>query len=468
MIFERFYHAGLAHASYLVGCPGAGEAVVIDPNRDVARYLEAAAQHGLRITAIAETHIHSDYVSGARELSAATGATMYLSNEGSSEWKYGFEHDPHVKLVQDGDTLQIGNVRLDVCKTEGHTPEHIAFIMTDESLSPEPLGAFTGDFIFVGDVGRPDLLEQAAGLVGTQEPGARALYSSIQSWARFPDHLLIWPSHGAGSACGKSLGGVPVSSLGYERLTNWGFKVESEDEFVKEVLSGQPEPPAYFAEMKRLNKVGAPILGQLPTPAHRQDIDLLTPDPNRVVVDFRTAPEFAEGHVPGSLFIPLARQFVTWVGSLLPYERDILLVAANAADAERAAREMAMIGLDRVVGWFGPAELSAYAASGGALEKTQLGTAAQVNEKGVVLDVRNASEWDRSHLEGARHIPLGSLARRAAELPADTRLLIHCAGGTRAVIAASVLQQAGFSDVLPLRATYAEIAEVHEPRAAAN
>ncbi|MCH7944476.1 MAG: MBL fold metallo-hydrolase, partial [Armatimonadetes bacterium] len=266
MILKRFYDEKLAHASYLVGCVATGEAIVIDPGRNVDPYIEAANKEGVRITAVTETHIHADLLSGLRELSARTGAQMYLSDEGTEEWKYAFADDPKATLVKDGDSVRIGNVRLDVLASPGHTPEHISFILTDEAAADQPLGAFTGDFVFVGDVGRPDLLERAANIKGTMEPGARQLFDSIQKFRSFDDGLIIWPAHGAGSACGKSLGGVPVSSLGYEKLSNWALKIDDEQEFVDEVLSGQPELPKYFAMMKKLNKEGPAILGGFKMP----------------------------------------------------------------------------------------------------------------------------------------------------------------------------------------------------------
>lgn len=255
MILKRMYDEKLAQASYLVGCAGSGEAVAIDPSRDPEPYLQAAAAEGMRISAVTETHIHADFLSGSRELAKLAGATLYLSDEGTPDWKYGFADEPNVKLVREGDSLRVGAVRLDVLHTPGHT------LLVDEPASPEPMGIFSGDFLFVGDVGRPDLLETAAGVAGSREPAARALFRSLRRLEGLPDHLQVWPGHGAGSACGKSLGGVPQSTLGYERLANPALALHDEEAFVRFILEGQPEPPRYFARMKRKNREGPAPLG---------------------------------------------------------------------------------------------------------------------------------------------------------------------------------------------------------------
>src|SRR5690606_13169215 len=261
MLLKRFYDNKLAQASYLVGCAATGEALVVDPNRNAEEYVAAAAGEGLRITHVTETHIHADYVSGSRELAARTGARMYLSAEGGPDWQYEFAAADGATLLRDHDTFMVGNIRIEVLHTPGHTPEHLSFLVTDTAATEAPMGVFTGDFVFVGDVGRPDLLERAAKVANTMEAGARQLYASIQRFKELPNHLQIWPGHGAGSACGKSLGAVPQTTLGYERVVNWGLTSPSEAEFVREVLEGQPDPPRYFAEMKRINREGPRVLG---------------------------------------------------------------------------------------------------------------------------------------------------------------------------------------------------------------
>src|SRR5215831_5478959 len=231
MILKRFYEDRIAQASFLLG--SAGEAVIIDPNRDVKRYLDAARAEGLRITAVTETHIHADFVSGARELARCTGATLCVSAEGGADWQYAFAGEPGVQRLHHRDSIRAGKVCLDVLHTPGHTPEHLTFLLTDQATSSEPVGAFTGDFIFAGDVGRPDLLERAAGVAGAMETGARQLFASLKAFTTQPDRLMLWPGHGAGSACGKKRGGMPVTTLGYEKLANWAFQVEDQRAFVE-------------------------------------------------------------------------------------------------------------------------------------------------------------------------------------------------------------------------------------------
>ena len=267
MLLKRFYDDGLAQASYLIGCAATGEAIVIDANRDIAQYTDVATAEKLRITHISETHIHADYVSGSRELARATGAQLYLSAEGGKDWQYRFAEDDKAILVRNGDVIKVGNIRLEVWHTPGHTPEHLSFLVTDTAGATDPMGIVTGDFVFVGDVGRPDLLEKAAKVANTMEAGAKDLFRSLERFRTLPDYLQVWPGHGAGSACGKALGAVPTSTVGYERRFNWGVATTDETEFVTMVLAGQPEPPLYFAEMKRINRDGPRVLGGFPTPA---------------------------------------------------------------------------------------------------------------------------------------------------------------------------------------------------------
>ncbi|HEY9516883.1 MAG TPA: MBL fold metallo-hydrolase, partial [Gemmatimonadaceae bacterium] len=244
MFLRRFYDESLAQASYMIGCTAEGAALVVDPNRDVEQYLVAAAAEGVRLTHVTETHIHADFVSGSLQLARESGARLLLSNEGDEAWKYAFAAREGAELLRDGASFEIGAVRVDVVHTPGHTPEHITFLVTDTAVGDQPMGALTGDFIFVGDVGRPDLLERAANIAGTMEAGARELFRSLRRFAAFPDYLQLWPGHGAGSACGRALGAMPQTTLGYEKLFNWAFAVEDEDEFVRLVLAGQPHPPA--------------------------------------------------------------------------------------------------------------------------------------------------------------------------------------------------------------------------------
>jgi hydroxyacylglutathione hydrolase len=461
MSVRRFYDSKLAQASYLIGAMDTGEAVVIDPNRSIEQYLRAAAEDGLRITHVTETHIHADFLSGARELALQTGARLLLSDEGGPDWSYAFARDAAAVLLKDGSSFAVGSVRVDVMHTPGHTPEHITFLITDTHTASEPMAAVTGDFIFVGDVGRPDLLERAAHYVGTMESAARTLFQSVQRFKALPDFLQIWPGHGAGSACGKALGAVPQTTLGYERRFNWGFRAADEQSFVDQVLAGQPDPPRYFAEMKRLNKVGPPLRSETAPPQHLPAARLRSLiAAGALVIDTRAAAEFAVGHAPGTVNIPLNKAFTTWAGWLVPYSADFYLIVDDTTlkSMTQARNDLAMIGLDAVAGYFSWPDVKASSPAVEtipAISVEQL--AAEVRDKAVhVVDVRSDAEWHAGHLAGAQHIPLGELRERAAEIPAERRIVVHCLGGTRSAIAASLLQALGYRHVSNFPGGYSE------------
>ena len=458
MFMKRFFEPKLAQASYLIGCPGARAAVVIDANRDIDQYIRAAEAEGVRITHVTETHIHADYVSGSRELAQRTGATLLLSDEGDAMWKYAFAAEAGATLVYNGDTFDVGAVRLEVLHTPGHTPEHIAFLVTDTAAATEPIALVSGDFIFVGDVGRPDLLEKAAKFEGTMEVGARTLWTSLQKAQDWPDWLQIWPGHGAGSSCGKGISAIPHSTLGYERRFNWAFQVKSEGEFVEAVLSGQRDPPKYFAEMKRVNKEGARVLQGFHRP-DLQQVDALADALSRgaLVVDTRSAGAYAAGHIPGTINIPLNGSFTTWAGWLVPYTQDFYLIVDDAVGTvvETAVRDLAMIGLDRIGGYFDAEVIDAWAAGERPLASTPQVTAkdlrASLSHGAVTLiDVRNDGEWLGGHIEGARHIPLGRLGDRVGEIPTDKPIVVQCAAGARSAIGASLLRSRGLDNVINL------------------
>ena len=455
MIVTRFFEPSIAQASYLIGCAAAGEAIVIDPNRDIAHYLAAAARDHVRITHVTETHIHADFLSGARELAQATGATLLLSDEGDADWKYAFAHE--ARLLHHGDRITIGNIHLDVLHTPGHTPEHLSFLITDGAAADRPLAAATGDFIFVGDVGRPDLLERAAHMAGTMEQGARTLWRSLRAFDSQEDWLQIWPGHGAGSACGKGISAIPYSTLGYERRFNWAFAVPTEEAFVIKVLEGQPEPPAYFAIMKALNKRG-PDLRRTSAPP-RLDATRLPAlvSAGAVVVDTRAAADFATAYLPGTLNLPLNGSFVTWAGWLLPYADDFYVIVDRDDDAAVAelVRQLALIGLDRVAGIFSADAVHQAAAQGvpvATVSQLSAGELAGRLAAGNVqlVDVRGAAEWHDGHIASATHIPLGYLSTRLAELAPDRPIVVQCRGGGRSAIAASLLRRLGRPDVLNL------------------
>ncbi len=456
MIFRRFYDAKLAQASYLVGCARSGEALVVDPNRGYEEYVEAARAENLRICCVTETHIHADFVSGSRELAAQTGARLMLSDAGGDDWRYAFAREAGAQLLVDGSTFRVGAVQIEAMHTPGHTPEHLSFLVTDTATGDRPMGAFTGDFIFVGDVGRPDLLERAVKVTGTMESSARQLFRSIQRFMALPDYLQIWPGHGAGSACGKSLSAVPQSTLGYERLFNWALTVENEDEFVAMVLGGQPEPPTYFATMKSINRLGPRMRGALQNPVRvgvERLVDALAA--GAVVVDTRPAANFAAAHLPGSLNIPLNRSFSTWAGWLVPFDRDIYLVADDRRQGiGDAVHDLAMIGLDRIVGYAGTHELERWAAGGtaGSIRHITVSDLAERLRAGdvAVVDVRAQTEYAEERVPGAVNIPVGQLAERIESVPRDRMVVLQCQSGGRSAIAASVLTAHGIDNVVDL------------------
>jgi hydroxyacylglutathione hydrolase len=453
MFLKRFYDEGLAQASYLIGCAATGEALVIDANRDIAQYLDAAAAEKLHITHVTETHIHADYVSGSRELVHATDAQLYLSAEGGTDWQYAFAKQDGATLLHDGDRFMVGNIRIEAMHTPGHTPEHLSFLVTDTAGADAPMGIVSGDFVFVGDVGRPDLLERAAKVAGTMEAGARQLFHSLERFRALPDWVQVWPGHGAGSACGKALGAVPTSTVGYEKRFNWGVGTTSEQEFVAAVLAGQPDPPRYFAQMKRINREGPPVLGGFPSPAREGRSALQRAlDAGATVIDTRPAAAYAVAHVPGTINIPMNKSFATWAGWLVDYDAEIHLIAADPAALRRVVRELAMIGLDRITSWCDAAVVAEWEAAGlpvGTI--TGVGTeqlAPRVSRGDVtVLDVREASEWSAGHLPGALHVPLGHLGERLAEVPRTRPIVVHCESGGRSAIAASLLEHLGVAGV---------------------
>jgi hydroxyacylglutathione hydrolase len=452
VIVRRFYDDRLAQASYLIGCEQCGEGIVIDPARDVEQYLVAARQEHVTITRVAETHIHADFASGTRQLAAATGATPLLSGEGGTEWQYQFAASDGAVLLHDGDSISFGRVRLDVLHTPGHTPEHISFIVTDLARSNEPFAILSGDFVFVGDVGRPDLLERAAGVADSKRAAAAALFRSLQRLAPYPNYMQVWPGHGAGSACGKALGSVPSSTLGYERLSSWAFIARDEAAFVASVLEGQSEPPVYFAEMKRLNREGPPVLPSTDLPI-LDPATLDTLGDKAFLIDVRLEGAFAEAHREGWLNIPFARAFTKWAGWLVPYDRDIYLLAPTPAIGAGARTALASIGIDRVKGMFGPGLLDAGKRDGSLVRGKQVPMAEveQLQRHGVVIvDVRDPDEWAAGHLDGAEHHPLGTLPRAMASIDRNTPVALHCAGGSRSAIGASMLEQMGFRNVTNL------------------
>ncbi|MTI86987.1 MAG: MBL fold metallo-hydrolase [Balneolaceae bacterium] len=452
MFFQQIFEEKLAQYAYLIGCQASGEAIIIDPMRDIDRYQKLADKNDLKIVAAADTHIHADYLTGLREL-AEKGIKVYASDEGGDDWKYEWLKDStyNYELLKEGGLFSIGNIRFTVMHSPGHTPEHIAYLVTDGAAADEPMGLLSGDFVFVGDVGRPDLLESAAGQKGVMKSSAEVLYKSLEKFRELPDYLQLWPGHGAGSACGKALGAVPESTVGYEQRFNGSIRAAtSQQEFVDFILKGQPEPPLYFARMKRDNRSGPKVLGSMPAPRHIT-IEKMIGEVRlnqAVIVDTRDRTSFMKEHIHGSLLSPMNKQFNTIVGSYVEEDEDIYLIISDNK-VEDAVRDLIRIGLDNIKGYATPDELKAFSEAGGKLFKTDTIDFAEVDEymeqEGThLLDVRKKSEFDEGHHPEAQNIAHTRLLARLDEIPKDKEVLVHCRSGARASAASAMLERAGF------------------------
>ncbi|HMP71232.1 MAG TPA: rhodanese-like domain-containing protein [Pirellulaceae bacterium] len=452
MLLKYFYDPALAHASYLVGCQRTGEAVVVDPGRDVQQYLDAAKAEGMRLVGVAETHIHADYVSGARELADQHGAKLFVSDEGPAAWKYEYAKDYPHQLLKEGDTFSVGNIDFEVVHTPGHTPESISFLVTDRGGgAKKPMGMFTGDFIFVGSIGRPDLLEKAAGMQGTADAGAHDLFRSVEKFKQLPDYLQIWPAHGAGSACGKGLGAIPSSTVGYEKMYNPGLQISDEQEFVEYILADQPEAPKYFAVMKRVNKVGPAVLGKSPLPGKLSANEVVKQAQQEMVIDTGSDAEFANGHVPKSISIP-QKYVAAWAGWLVDYERPVSLIS-TVQDLPEAVRVLRKIGIDNISGYFDADEVAKSGARSESFAEVTPEEIAPAVENGnvILIDVRGESEWKERHIEQAQRCFLAKLPEMAAKFSGDCTLVFQCRSGGRSAIAASLAQAAGVRNVKNLK-----------------
>ncbi|MEG3614378.1 MBL fold metallo-hydrolase [Isoptericola haloaureus] len=454
MLLERIYDEDLAQASYFIGCQAKGEAVVVDARRDVAEYLDLAQRHGMRIVAVTETHIHADYLSGTRELAATTGADVYVSGEGGQDWQYGFE----AHRLYHGDTISIGNITIEARHTPGHTPEHLAMLVTDGAFSDAPGYALTGDFVFAGDLGRPDLLDEAAGGVDTRFEGARQLFASLRDeFLTLGDHVQVFPAHGAGSACGKALGALPSTTVGYERLNAWWapyLRDGDEQGFIDELLDGQPDAHAYFARMKRENKDGPALLGPLSPLGRMANDDLarrLEAD-EVIFVDTRDQHAVHAGTVARSLNVPgiaKAASYGAWVYDPETENRPLILLAEDQAYAEEMRDHLVRVGIDTVAGFtpeldglpmttppmISPAELESFDAT-------------------LVLDVRNKTEHADGHIPGSTQLSGGRVLWHLDQLPDDGTIVTYCQSGVRNAVAASALRRAGY-DVVELDGSYA-------------
>lgn len=441
MFFKQFYDNHLSQASYLVGCQRTGEAIVIDPVRDLTKYMEVADSEGFKITQAAETHIHADFASGIRDVAERLNANIYVSGEGDDQLSY--KNMPeNTNFVKNQDIIQVGNIKLEVLHTPGHTPESISFLLTDEGGgSSVPMGLFSGDFIFVGDIGRPDLLEKSVQMEGTTEIGAKQMYQSIEGVKDLPDYIQIWPGHGAGSPCGKALGAIPMSTLGYEKINNWAFNVTDESKFVETLTSNQPAPPHHFAQMKKINQFGMNMY---------QPYDVFPSlDNARIAFDLRSKEAFHGGHTEGTINIPYNQNFINQIGWYLDYENSIDLIGDKSI-VEQATHTLQLIGFDNVSGY--------------RLPKSEILTQSihsvdMTAKEEHVLDVRNDEEWNNGHLDQAVNIPHGKLLKENIPFNNEDKIYVHCQSGVRSSIAVGILENKGFENVVNIREGYQDLPE---------
>lgn len=457
MLLRYFYDEKLAHASYMIGCQQKGEAVIVDPMRNITPYIEVANKENMKIVGALETHIHADFVAGSRELADRFSATMYISDEGDESWKYtNLENINHV-LLKDGDKFELGKLVFEVLHTPGHTPESISFLLTDGAAADKPIGIFTGDFVFAGDIGRPDLLEKAAGIQGTADSGAKVMYQSVERFKQLPDYLQVWPAHGAGSACGKALGAVPSTTVGYEKQFNWAMQFDNEADFVKGLLDGQPEPPYYFAIMKSVNKIGIELLKNLPTLEVITKVEQINEilEAGHLVVDTRNAESFSEGHIKGTVNIPFNNSFTNWMGWIVDYQKPLYLLVEDEEYLEEMMIALHSIGIDLVLGY---ANVNLIVEQSLTLDSYENVTPSEAkvlmeSEDVAVIDVRNLTEFNEGHIEGAQHIMVGTLKNRLSEVP-EKKLIVQCQAGGRSAIAASILKANGIHNLVNMTGGY--------------
>jgi glyoxylase-like metal-dependent hydrolase (beta-lactamase superfamily II)/rhodanese-related sulfurtransferase len=449
MYFEQFYLTCLAHASYMIASDG--EAAVVDPQRDVDIYLKAADEQNVKIRHIFETHLHADFVSGHKELAARTGAKIYIGALASA----GFSHVP----LHDDFEVKMGAVTIRALETPGHTPESICLVVTDETNAEDnkpaqPCAVLTGDTLFIGDVGRPDLSK-----MHTPQQLAGLLYDSLhKKLLALPDSVAVYPAHGAGSLCGRSMRAERSSTIGTERLTNYALQIASRDEFIAQLTANLPARPDYFLEDAEINRSGATTLEELPplpalSPAEVQG--LLHQGAN--VLDVRAGDEFAAGHLPGSINIALAGQFASWAGGILGIHSNPALVGASDAQVEEARLRLARVGIENVRGYLAGG-IAAWQNAGLPIARTAQISPQELSERLRdrrmraldVLDVRREGEWVAGHIPGVNCVPLDTFAHRLPLIDGSHPIAVHCKSGYRSIIACSLLERAGHHDLLNL------------------
>lgn len=454
MLLERIYDEDLAQASYFIGCQAKGEALVVDPRRDIAVYQSLAAKNGMKIVAVTETHIHADFLSGTRELAAATGATAYVSGEGGADWQYGFE----AERLHDNDVITLGNITVKALHTPGHTPEHLSFLVTDGAFADTPGYLLSGDFVFSGDLGRPDLLDEAAGGIDTRFAGAKDLFASLrEKFLTLPDHVQVHPGHGAGSACGKALGAIASSTVGYERLYSWwGPYLAANDEqgFIDELLDGQPDAHAYFGRMKRENRQGPAVMGER-APLAELDLAAVAKDlaaDTVTFIDTRANDQVHEGTVTGSLNVPAGKSvasFGAWVVNPETDKNPLVLLAPDQSAAQEMWDHLVRVGIDNVAGY-----VTGFAGLPASTPKLIAPEDLDGFDAAMVLDVRNRTEHAAGHIPGSHQLSGGRVMWHLDELPAEGTIVSYCQSGVRNSVAASALRRAGY-DVVELDGSYA-------------
>jgi len=442
MILEQFYLKCLAHASYLVGDETTGVAAVVDPQRDVDQYVEFAANNGLRIGHVLLTHLHADFVAGHLELRDRVGATIYLGAKASAEYAF--------TPLGDGDEVRLGAISLRALETPGHTPESISLLVFDAAVSADaPVAVLTGDTLFVGDVGRPDL---RASLGWSATDLGNLLFDSLHGkLLKLPDASLVYPAHGAGSLCGRALSQETVSTIGEQRRVNYALRPMSKAQFVALVTADQPEAPPYFTYDAVLNSKERPTLDE----TLAREVQPIPPagvlalqEAGAQVLDTRDAGEFASAHLKGSVNVGLGGQYATWAGTVLRHEKPIVIVAAPGFEHESAVR-LGRIGFDNVVGYLqgGLASLADRPELVGRTDRLSPAVAAERSGAATVVDVRTPHEREEGVIAGSIFVPLTQLEHRLGEIPRGRPLIVHCAAGYRSSIAASVLKREGFDDV---------------------
>ncbi|MFG2101101.1 rhodanese-like domain-containing protein [Micromonospora echinaurantiaca] len=456
MLFTQYYLDCLSQASYLIADDATGRAVLVDPRRDIDEYLTDARAHGLTIEGVVNTHFHADFLAGHLEVAAATGAWIGYGHRAETEY-------PSRKL-HDGDRISLGDVTLEIMETPGHTPESISILVYERADDAVPYGVLTGDALFIGDVGRPDLL---ASLGVTADELGRMLYDSVQrKLMGLPDEVRVFPAHGAGSACGKNLSTERQSTIGEQRRTNYACAPMSEEQFLALVTGGQPAAPGYFAFDAVLNRKARELFdhSRAPRPLSAAEFAGARAE-GALVIDARDPQEFAAGHVRGAINVPADGRFAETAGSVVAPDRTVLVVAPQDREEEIVVR-LARIGFDQVVGYLREPEgafleMVADMARASRLTASDLRTALDTPEPPVVLDVRNAGEREQGAIDGSLHIPVAELPRRLDEVPTDRPVVVHCAGGYRSSVAASLLRTAGRTDVSDLLGGYGAWQTLH-------